>query len=84
MKKINEILIGRYQVAVPLTKTQWKRLDKLDCVDVIEEIKSFNGHSVDYDGHFGQAIFMTFDSEDFTEETKEKLMNWVHSRLGKK
>lgn len=74
-----EILSHSYQV--PLTRTQWNRLNKMDFLDgVYPKMKAAGiiGDSIEYNGHFGRNIY--FDAPvKMTEEEIIKVLQEVCS-----
>lgn len=74
-----EILSHSYQV--PLTRTQWNRLNKRDFLDDVcpkMEAIGIIGSSIEYNGHFGSNIY--FDAPvSVTEEEILKVLQEVCS-----
>lgn len=65
MKPVMQMIVQGIQVSVELTSPQWERLNKLDFTDDVEPVLVEAGaysRSVDYNGHFGRAIFFTVAS----------------------
>lgn len=70
--------VSRYQCSVELSILQFKKLEEIDYLDfVMPELKKVGGYDIEYNGHFGAAIYFTADNlEDAQKVTKsiEKML----------
>jgi hypothetical protein len=46
-----------------------------------DKLKETNAHTVEYDGHFGAAIYLTLDVEDDTPDERTKIASIIEKHL---
>jgi len=64
--------VSRYQCAVELSLEQFNKLEELDYLDfVMPELKKVGGYDIEYNGHFGAAIYFTADSLEDAQSVTE-------------
>lgn len=68
--------IGRIQCSIDLTEAQWNKLDSLDYLDVVNPALIAAGalaNTVEYDGHFGSALYFTANNKEDAEKVTRRL-----------
>jgi hypothetical protein len=75
-----KVHVTRINLAVELSMPQMQLLLDLDTMEVIKSLEDLGFYKVDYDGHFGAALFVTYDAQD--KNMRQKLRHWVRKNLG--
>lgn len=64
--------VSCYKCAVELSLEQFKKLEELDYLDfVMHELQKVGGYDIEYNGHFGAAIYFTSDNLDDAQKVTE-------------
>jgi RNA binding exosome subunit len=73
MSKLKFEVTG-YQCNIELSIEQFRKLESIDYLDVVmPTLKKFGASNIEYNGHFGAAIFFTTDNLKDAQKVTEKI-----------
>lgn len=75
--KNSRLIVRAVEYMIELSGVEWDILDSYigdDCINLLENIEATTGcYNIDYNGHFGRAIFFTAN----TEEDANKMVPFI-------
>ena len=87
--EILELQVVRKEYAVDVNTEQFSRLlkreDKCEGLALVEELGKLNGVSnIEYDGHFGSAIYFRIDCDVDSFSLQKKVVKIIQKHLNRK
>lgn len=72
--------VTSYQCSVELTVEDFKKLQKIDYLEVVmPKLGNFGARDIDYNGHFGAAVYFTCDNLQKAKEITEEIEKIIQS-----
>jgi RNA binding exosome subunit len=66
--------ITAYQCRIELTKKQFDKLESIDYLDVVmPKLEKLGASEIEYNGHFGEAIFFITDTLEEAQKVTEEI-----------
>jgi RNA binding exosome subunit len=73
MSKLKYQVTG-YQCYIELSINQFKKLDKIDYLDVVmPALEKLGASDIEYNGHFGAAIFFNTENLEDAQKVTDKI-----------
>lgn len=86
-----KLKICSYSIMIPLTDSQWKKLNWVDdgyiegqdkvYDEFIKDMEALGCYKIDWNGHFGQNFFFDIDKMDY-RKNKSTIIGYLDELLG--
>ena len=77
MSKLKYQVTG-YQCQIELSINQFKKLDKMDYLDVVmPALEKLGASDIEYNGHFGAAVFFHVENLEDAQKVTEKIEEMI-------